>query len=195
MASLFTHVFIGVALAQGSRPAWRKDWRFWFAVAACSILPDIDSIGFQMGVPYGALWGHRGLTHSLLFALVLATLAAIWVDGRFHRQWKLAVLLFLITASHGVLDAMTNGGLGVAFFSPFDAQRYFLPWRPIPVSPIGVGGFLTARGVHILQSEILLIWLPTLAVLVLISLVFPKPAQERHAVNRDGTSPLGNGQG
>lgn len=33
---------------------------------------------------------------------------------------------------------LTDGGLGVAFFSPFDNKRYFLPWRPIRVSPISV---------------------------------------------------------
>src|SRR6267378_8050335 len=42
---------------------------------------------------------------------------------------------FLATASHGLLDAMTNGGLGVAFFAPFCDTRYFLPWQPIVVSP------------------------------------------------------------
>jgi hypothetical protein len=45
---------------------------------------------------------------------------------------------FLATASHGLLDAMTDGGLGVAFFSPFDKHRYFFPWTPIRVSPIGL---------------------------------------------------------
>jgi inner membrane protein len=70
--------------------------------------------------------------------------------------------LFLATASHGVLDAMTNGGLGVAFFSPFDNRRYFLPWRPVRVSPIAVTRFFTPRGLAILQSELLWIWLPAI---------------------------------
>jgi len=55
---------------------------------------------------------------------------------------------------------MTDGGLGVAFFSPCDNQRYFLPWRPIHVSPIGAGRFFTHRGLEVLQSELLWIWLP-----------------------------------
>jgi inner membrane protein len=73
---------------------------------------------------------------------------------------RLLLFLFLATASHGVLDAMTTGGLGVAFFAPFDAGRYFLPWRPIEVSPLGVGRFLGARGVRVLASEALWVWLP-----------------------------------
>ncbi|HZU32912.1 MAG TPA: metal-dependent hydrolase [Candidatus Angelobacter sp.] len=165
MASLFTHAFVGIALGQANPRDLQKDWRFWLAVIACSILPDVDSIGFYMGVPYGALWGHRGLTHSLLFALVLGFLAALWLDSSFHREWKLAVLLFFVAASHGVLDAMTSGGLGVAFFSPFNIRRYFFPWRPILVSPIGTHGFFTTRGLRILWSEFVWVWCPTLILL------------------------------
>ena len=68
---------------------------------------------------------------------------------------------FLATASHGFLDAMTDGGLGVAFFSPFDDTRYFLPLTPIRVSPIGISRFFTARGFAVIRSELLWIWLPT----------------------------------
>jgi inner membrane protein len=78
------------------------------------------------------------------------------------RRLSLFAYLFLATASHGVLDAMTNGGLGIAFFSPFDNRRYFLPWRPIRVSPIAPTRFFTPRGFAILQSEFLWIWLPAL---------------------------------
>jgi len=70
------------------------------------------------------------------------------------------VYFFLATASHGFLDAMTDGGLGVAFFSPFDNHRFFLPWTPIRVSPIGVGRFFTDRGLAVLQSELLWICVP-----------------------------------
>jgi inner membrane protein len=70
------------------------------------------------------------------------------------------VYFLVATASHGLLDAMTDGGLGVAFFSPFDNHRYFLPWRPIHVSPIGVGRFFSERGLAVLQTELLWIWLP-----------------------------------
>lgn len=71
----------------------------------------------------------------------------------------------LITASHGVFDAMTDGGLGIAFFSPFDTTRYFFPWRPLRVSPIGPG-FFSGRALVVLTSELRWIWLPS-AVLAL----------------------------
>ena len=66
---------------------------------------------------------------------------------------------FFAAASHGLLDAMTNGGLGVAFFSRSNATRDFLPWRPILVSPIGVTRLFSFRGLAILRCEIVWAWL------------------------------------
>jgi inner membrane protein len=67
--------------------------------------------------------------------------------------------LFLATASHGILDAFTDGGLGVAFFSPFDSTRYFFPFRPIEVSPIGAR-FFSERGLSVFYNELAWVWLP-----------------------------------
>lgn len=85
--------------------------------------------------------------------------------------------LFLATTSHGLLDAMTDGGLGVAFFSPFENSRYFLPWRPIHVSPIGIARFFSARGLYVLQSEIRYIWLPSALLILLVWVVWRIRAQ------------------
>src|SRR5262249_14335862 len=95
MASLFTHALLGAALGQTSYREWRKDWRCWGLVVTCSVLPDIDTLGFHAGVPYGALWGHRGVTHSLLFAaLVAAGLAFAFRRTFSAAPLKLGVLLF-----------------------------------------------------------------------------------------------------
>jgi inner membrane protein len=164
MASPFSHAV--VALSIGTcfyHPQIPK--RVWIAGAVCSVIPDLDVIGFRFGIHYGDFWGHRGFTHSLVFAALLASIVAIVMFragasgiGRF----TLFGYLFLATASHGVLDAITNGGLGVAFFSPFDNTRYFLPWRPVRVSPIGITRFFTPRSFAILQSELLWIWVPAI---------------------------------
>lgn len=112
--------------------------------------------------------GHRGFTHSLFFAALLAGFVTIAFAGRRQISGsRLFFYLFLATASHGVLDAMTNGGLGVAFFSPFSNARYFFPFHPIKVSPIGVGRFFSARGWTIIRSEALWLWLPSLVVFAL----------------------------
>jgi hypothetical protein len=47
----------------------------------------------------------------------------------------------VVVASHPLLDILTDGGLGCALFWPFDDTRYFAPWRPIPVAPIGLAFF------------------------------------------------------
>ena len=164
MASLLTHAVVGVALGQAAKLDWRKGWRFWCAAISCSILPDIDVIGFQLGIPYGDLWGHRGLTHSILFAAIVGFLLTVLLVNCWRERWKLALLLFGIAASHGLLDAMTNGGLGVAFFSPFNPQRYFFPWRPIRVSPLSAQAFFSGRGIGILWSEIRWVWGPAVLV-------------------------------
>src|SRR5215467_395557 len=166
MASAFSHAL--AALNIGTcfyRPRVSK--LAWVAGASGSVLPDIDVVGFRLGIPYGDFWGHRGFTHSILFAALLAGIAAFLASQRLLPRPSLFwiwVYLFLAAASHGFLDAMTDGGLGVAFFSPLNNQRYFLPWRPIHVSPIGVGRFFSERGFTVLQSEFLWIWLPVLAI-------------------------------
>jgi inner membrane protein len=162
VASVFSHVVAGLSLGSAF---YRRgvSRRIWAAGALCSVLPDIDVIGFYFGVRDGDFWGHRGFTHSLVFAAATAIAAGTVVSKSGVRgisRFSVVLYLFLATASHPLLDAMTNGGLGVAFFSPFDNHRYFLPWRPIRVSPIGVGRFLGSRGLAVLESELIWIWLP-----------------------------------
>lgn len=162
MASLISHAVaalgIGAAFYKPDLPR-----RAWVLGAACSILPDADVVGFHFGVRYGDFWGHRGFTHSLLFAVILATLVVLLAFRNIAPRERalLWFYFFLATASHGFLDAMTGGGLGVAFFSPFDTARYFLPWRPILVSPIGIARFFSPRGLAVLRSEIVWVWLPS----------------------------------
>jgi inner membrane protein len=165
VASLPSHAVAALALGQAAPAPHRRDWKFWYMAALVACLPDIDVIGFRFGVHYGDLWGHRGVTHSLLFAAVVGVLAAARFRPNWKRDgWKLALVFVLITASHGFLDAFTDGGLGVAFFSPFDRTRYFFPWRPIAVSPIGAKNLFTARGLAVLSSEARWVWIPSLVV-------------------------------
>ena len=126
------------------------------------MLPDIDVVGFSFGIEYGDMFGHRGFTHSLFFAAMVGSVAAWHLSHRSHLSHRLVLFAWFaaITASHGVLDAMTNGGRGIAFFAPFSNHRYFFPWRPIQVSPIGAG-FFSARGLSVLASEARWIWVPS----------------------------------
>jgi len=168
MATGFTHTFVAIAGAKLAYPE-KTPHRFYPLVVLCSLLPDLDVIAFRLHIPYGNPFGHRGFSHSLAFAallgLVVALLAFRDVPRWSRSWWKLAGFFFLVTASHGVLDAMTNGGYGIGFFVPFDNTRYFLPWRPLVVSPIGIRGFLSRWGWDVVMSELIWIWVPVLLVL------------------------------
>jgi inner membrane protein len=166
MASAFSHAAAALALGTVILPRpWR--WPLFVLGAGCAILPDADVVGFAIGIRYSHLVGHRGLSHSLAFAAVTATVATLAL----RRSWDARVWLFLLvaTASHGLLDALTDGGLGVAFFAPWIGSRYFFPWRPIVVSPILPAEFFEWRSLRVLASEALVVGVPSL-VLVLAAL-------------------------
>ncbi len=169
MASAFAHAFVALTLGKAlQRPIFT--WPVLLLGMTCSIVPDLDVIGFSFGIRYGDLWGHRGMTHSLFFAGLLSTvLVGLWYRrNSYPTQIVLFAYFFLCTASHGVLDAMTDGGLGIAFFSPFDTTRYFFPFRPVAVSPIGIGEFFTADAFRVLTSEVTWIWLPAIAIFLML---------------------------
>ena len=168
MASAFGHAAAAIALASALRTG-RPPRRYWLLAIGCAVAPDLDVLGFGLGIPYGSLLGHRGLSHSLAAAAVIAALALLLVPRALwpERRARLWLAFALATASHGLLDAMTDGGLGVAFFSPVDATRHVLPWRPILVSPVDPEAFFSDRGLAILRSEATWIGLASLALLVL----------------------------
>jgi inner membrane protein len=143
------------------------------AGVVCSALPDVDILGFDLGIPYDSVFGHRGLTRSFLFALVLAVVVAALVQVRDPGRslGDVCLYLFLATVFHGVFDALTNGGRGIAFFAPFSSSRYFLPFRPIEVSPLSITRFLSERGWLVLRSELCWVWLPSAALAGLALLV------------------------
>ncbi len=169
MASAFGHGIAAIAIGKVF-PAKYAGWKFWLLGVTCSILPDADVISFSFGIPYEHLLGHRGITHSFFFAFLLAALVVklFFADVRLLSKegMILFVCFFLCTASHSILDAMTTGGRGVAFFAPFDNTRYFLPWRVIKVSPLSVSSFFSEWGWRVLKSEIIWIGIPSMTVIL-----------------------------
>jgi inner membrane protein len=160
MPTVLTHAIVplAVAVALGRQ---RVPVRLAVAGAVLAMLPDADVLGFKFGVAYADNWGHRGATHSLIFAAMLASMVvAVWPEFRSRFAWA---FLFLAAASHGLLDMLTDGGLGVALLWPFDTARHFFAFTPIRVSPIGAG-FFSKRGVETVLSELLWVWLPVTVV-------------------------------
>ena len=123
--------------------------------------PDVDAIGYWMGIPARSLLGHRGLTHSLAFALT-GLLAAWACSRRGGNRGSLSAYFILVMISHGLLDAFTNGGPGVAFFSPSEPPVFL----PVP-SHRGLTHrnrrVQCARGVRIRLSEVRWVLLPAAA--------------------------------
>lgn len=123
------------------------------------MLPDADAVSFWFNVPHGSIWSHRGITHSIFFAALVAVVVAPAVRKARTDSWWIVLYFFLVTLSHPLLDMLTDGGPGVALLAPFSAERYFWPWRPIEVSPIGLA-FFSERGVFVFVSEVVWVWLP-----------------------------------
>ena len=137
MASVFGHGLVAYTI---NKVIDRDNIKLLLFLAILSaILPDADVIAFKFGIAYEHPLGHRGFTHSILFALLWAGLLALWLGKKDKLVYFL--VLFFSTVSHGLLDAMTTGGKGVGFLIPFDNARHFFPWRPIKVSPIGIKDF------------------------------------------------------
>jgi inner membrane protein len=161
MASCFSHPAIPLLIA-----CWAPSLRQRSLLVAASIAsaaPDLDAIGHFAGVPYEAWCGHRGCTHSIAFGVLVALLVGPWLARRTGVP-PLRVVLFLAAswASHGLVDMATNGGLGIAWLWPFTDARWFLPWQPIEVAPLGIAAFFSVWGLEVLLSEALWLWLPAI---------------------------------
>ena len=166
MASLLTHPIVPIAavalVGRSVVPLQLLALGIVFA-----LLPDLDSVAFRLGIPYSSPFGHRGFSHSLLVAAVLAALAVPFARALRARPIAVFAFLFLAMASHGVLDACTNAGLGVAFFWPWSTERIFFGFRPIEASPVSARRFLSARGWEVFQSELIWVWTPLLSLALL----------------------------
>ncbi|MGN6152232.1 MAG: metal-dependent hydrolase [Lysobacteraceae bacterium] len=181
MPTIFTHAVVplaaGFALGRTALPP-----RLVAAGMLAAIVPDFDTVAFKLGIAYADQFGHRGATHSLVFALALgvfATIAAPWLHG---RRWRAFAFIAACTLSHPLLDALTSGGLGVALLWPLSHERFFAPWRPIAVSPIGAG-FFSARGLTVLWSELHWVWLPCAGLAVAASIA-KRRAKARPTIER-----------
>lgn len=188
MASIITHVVVPISLWVGvgfRSGLGRHSISNRLLIVAClaSMLPDLDVIGFKYGIPYASEFGHRGFTHSIGFSLFIGFLGLFFSASLKSSKLMVFSLLTLATLSHAILDAMTNGGLGVAFFWPVSDARYFMPWQPIQVSPIGIKNFMSERGMRVLQSEFIWVWIP--AIIFSITLLLSRLSLKRMLVRND----------
>jgi inner membrane protein len=117
------------------------------------LLPDADVFGFRLGVHYEDPWGHRGATHSLVFAVAVAVMALAVAKAARLPALRTALVALVVVSSHALLDTLTDGGLGCALLWPFSNQRFFAPWTPLPVAPIG-RAYLSGEGLRVAAVEL-----------------------------------------
>ncbi|WP_055443604.1 metal-dependent hydrolase [Lacinutrix himadriensis] len=172
MASIFAHGLVAYTTTKVIDSKTNK-LLLWLAIGS-AMLPDLDVIAFNFGIPYVHPLGHRGLTHSIVFAVLWSMLLA-FLFGK-SRKYIFFIVLFLSTVSHGLLDAMTTGGKGVGFFIPLDNSRYFLPWQVIKVSPIGIEKFFSEWGIRVIISELQYIAIPCCIILITLHFLKKKKA-------------------
>ena len=174
MPTVLAHALVGAAIGRVA-PEPLPAARLAAVCSAAAVLPDADVIAFSLGIPYEHALGHRGASHGLVFAAACGALGALAFRA---APWRAGILIALATASHGVLDAFTNGGLGVAFGWPLSSERLFFPWRPIQVSPIGVRSFFEGDVLGVLASELQVV-APLCVALAALGLVLRPRTPER----------------
>ena len=169
MPTIISHTAVPLALAVGLGPQVVST-RLLIAGIAASVVPDLDVVAFRFHIAYADVFGHRGFSHSLLFAACVALLAASSFQALRTTPVRAFCFVFVATASHGVLDSFTNGGLGVALLWPWSGDRYFAPFRPIEVAPLSAERLFSQRGTQVLLSELVWVWVPcTLLALLLLT--------------------------
>lgn len=163
MSSLLGHALAGLTISAAFTKG-RPPRRTWAFAMACALAPDLD--WFTGFLPFldGTSLSHRGMSHSLIAAGLIATAAMLIgfrSDLRNPRPWA---CLLSAAFSHGLLDACTFGGTGVAFLLPFSRARFVCVWQPIFVSPIPLSGKLFDWLLFSLGTEVVWIGIPALLV-------------------------------
>ena len=163
MPSVLSHPVVPIALglALGSRVI---SGRLLATGAVASVLPDLDVLAFPLGIPYAHGLGHRGASHSLAFAVFLGLVASIFAAWLRAPRKAAFLFVFAAAASHGLLDMLTNGGLGIALAWPVSDERFFFPVRVIEASPLSLRRFFSSDGAAVMVSELLWVWLPSVVV-------------------------------
>ncbi|HEL2958128.1 metal-dependent hydrolase [Stenotrophomonas maltophilia] len=87
MPSIITHAAVPLALWCAADRG-RIPPRLLAAGVVAAMLPDADVLAFALHIPYADAFGHRGASHSLLFAFVLAAVAAVLAFFGSGRPWS-----------------------------------------------------------------------------------------------------------
>ena len=143
MPSIFTHAVVPLAAALVLERR-RLPWWMVGAGMLAAMAPDVDGVLHNLGVAASGMWGHRGYTHSLGFALLVGVVGLVLAKRwGVSRGWGFAWMA-LCAFSHPALDCFTDGGAGVPLWWPLVDTRYHAPWRPVVAAPMSIPRFFFA---------------------------------------------------
>jgi len=157
--TILTHALLPLIAARAMGKG-RISTRLMMAGMAAAMIPDADVIGLRFGIPYGAELGHRGASHSLLFAALLGFMAMLAARTLRTTPGRAFIFVALSSAFHGLTDMLTNGGRGVGLWWPLSDNRLFWPVRPVEVSSIGLSALTDGSMAGVLLSELIWLLLP-----------------------------------
>lgn len=182
MPTIFTHALLPL-IGAAALPRLRLSKRLVALGMAAAVIPDLDVVtGWLLQIPHTHDFGHRGATHTLLFALLLAVAALL--QARLLRTRAATAFLFvaLATLSHPLSDMLTRGGKGIMIFWPVEDARYKFLATPIEASPVGLKAFETGVIWQVLLSELLWLLVPS-ALVVYFARLGMKSAAPRAATD------------
>ena len=105
------HVAVGLAVARAYNGGRQPRWPVAAAWSALALLPDADVIGLPLGIRYQAPFGHRGATHSLVFALAARIAKWLGVTANVVASRLLGVLLAALAVQY-VIDGVRTALAG-----------------------------------------------------------------------------------
>lgn len=167
MPTILTHAALPLIAAWGLGPG-RIPPKLAVAGALLAVAPDLDVIGRAFDIPHTAPLGHRGISHSIVAAALLALLGMVVARD---RPLQAFAFLFAAAASHGLTDMLTNGGKGIMLWWPLSDVRYAWPERPVEVSGILGRSITNGQLPAILWSELCWLIAPALILAGFVRLV------------------------
>jgi inner membrane protein len=130
-----------------------------------AVLPDADVItGRLFEIPHTHDFGHRGATHTFVFAILIACAALLRAQMLRARPAVAFLFVALATLSHPLADMLTEGGKGIMILWPFEDARFKFFAHPIEASPVGLKAFESGIIWQVLASEALWLLLPAMFV-------------------------------
>ena len=130
-----------------------------------AMLPDADVFFTPLGSHDSIVAGHRGASHSLLMAASIAVAGGLLARRYGWNGVRTMLAVMLAIGSHGLLDALGEGGRAIPLFWPLSDHRFRAPWQFLPDAPRGLK-FISWHGlvdavlefVYFLPVTILALW-------------------------------------